>query len=78
MAVAVAIIVGAAGLVVLVVMLISLARQSMRLARAVTDFGHAVRPVLEDIRADSERAQSRLNHLSERRSRTSTAQPRRG
>ena len=62
----------------LVVLLISLVRQSMRLARAVTDFGHAVRPVLEEIRADSDRAQSRLNGLAERRSRMSAARPRHG
>ena len=78
MALAVAIIVGAAGLVVLVVLLISLVRQSMRLAGAVTDFEQAVRPVLEEIRADSGRAQSRLNGLAERRSRMSAAKPTRG
>lgn len=77
MAVAIAIIVGAAGLVVLVVLLITLVRQSMRLAGAVRDFDQSVRPVLEEIRADSGRAQSRLNGLSERRSRISAAKHRR-
>ncbi|HET6770750.1 MAG TPA: hypothetical protein VFH75_03820 [Actinomycetota bacterium] len=78
MVVAIAIVVGAAGLVVLVVMLISLVRQSMRLAGAMADFERAVRPILEEIRADSERAQSRLEHLAERRSLTSASRPRRG
>jgi hypothetical protein len=76
MVVADAIVVGAAGLVVLVVMFISLLRQSLRLARAVTDFQRAVRPVLEEIRVDSARAQSRLARISER-SRLA-AKPRRG
>ncbi|HZA27557.1 MAG TPA: hypothetical protein VE915_07945 [Actinomycetota bacterium] len=78
MVLAVAITVGAAGLVVLVVMLISLFRQSMRLAGAVTDFQRAVGPVLEEIRAESGRAQSRLARLSERRTPRSSAKPRRG
>jgi hypothetical protein len=67
MVIPIAIIVGAAGLVVLVVMLISLVRQSLRVAGAVTEFERAVRPVLEEIRADSGRAQSRLDRLSKRR-----------
>lgn len=78
MVVAVSIIVGAAGLVILVVLLISLARQLGRLTRSVTDFERAVRPVLEEIRTDSVRAQSRLNAISERRSRMAAAKSRRG
>lgn len=78
MVLAVSIIVGAAGLVILVVLLISLARQLGRLTRSVTDFERAVRPVLEEIRTDSVRAQSRLNAISERRSRMAAAKSRRG
>lgn len=78
MVLGIAIIVGAASLVVLVVMLIFLARQSIRLAGAVTDFERAVRPVLDEIRADSDRAQSRLDRLSARRSRMPAAKRGRG
>lgn len=78
MVVAIAIVVGAAGLVVLVVMLVSLVRQSMRLAGTIADFERAVRPILEEIRADSERAQSRMERLAERSSRLSASKPRRG
>jgi len=78
MVVAIAIIVAAAGLVVLVVMLISLGRQTIRLAGAVGDFERAVRPVLDEIQSDAARAQSRVDRLSERRSRRSATRARRG
>jgi hypothetical protein len=78
MVVAVAIIVGAAGLAVLVVMLISLLRQTIRVAGAVSEFERAVRPVLEEIRADSDRAQSRVQAMAEQRSRIARAKTRRG
>lgn len=78
MVVAIAIIVGAAGLVVLVVMLISLGRQTIRLARAVGDFERAVRPVLDDIQSDAARAQSRVDRLAERRQRRAAVTARRG
>jgi len=78
MVVAIAIIVAAAGLVVLAVMLISLGRQTIRLAGAVGDFERAVRPVLDEIQSDAARAQSRVDRLSERRSRRSATRARRG
>lgn len=78
MVVAIAIIVGAAGLVVLTVMLISLARQTIRLAGAVGDFERAVRPVLDEIQSDAARAQSRVDRLSERRQRGAAVRTRRG
>ena len=78
MVVTIAIIVGAAGLVVLTVMLISLGRQTIRLAGAVGDFERAVRPVLDEIQSDAARAQLRVDRLSQRRSRRSAAGARRG
>lgn len=78
MVVAIAIIVGAAGLVVLTVMLISLARQTIRLAGAVGDFERAVGPVLDEIQSDAARAQSRVDRLSERRQRRAAVRTRRG
>lgn len=78
MVVAIAIIVAAAGLVVLAVMLISLGRQTIRLAGAVGDFERAARPVLDEIQSDAARAQSRVDRLSERRSRRSATRTRRG
>jgi hypothetical protein len=77
MVVAVALIVGAAGLVVLVVMLVSLVRQTMRVAGAVSEFERAVRPVLEEISADSARSQARMQGFVERRSRMARAKARR-
>ena len=78
MVVALALIVGAAGLVVLVVMFVSLARQATRLAGALADFERAVRPVLDEIRTDSTRAQTRMERMQERRSRMASAKARRG
>lgn len=67
MVVAIAIVVAVAGLGVLIVMLISLTRQTLRLAGAMAEFEQAVRPVMDEIRADADRAQSRMGRLSERR-----------
>lgn len=78
MVVAIAIIVGAAGLVVLTVMLISLARQTIRLAGAVGDFERAVRPVLDEIQSGAARAQSRADRLSERGRRPTALKASRG
>lgn len=78
MVVAIAIIVAAAGLVVLAVMLISLGRQTLRLAGAVGDFERAVRPVLDEIQGDAARAQLRVDRLSERRQRRAAAGAKRG
>jgi hypothetical protein len=78
MVIAIAIIVAAAGLVVLAVMFISLGRQTIRLAGAVGDFQRAVRPVLDEIQRDAARAQSRADRLSQRRQGRAAVTSRRG
>jgi hypothetical protein len=78
MVVAVAISLAAAGLVVLFVMVVSLARQTVRVARAVSDFNQAMRPALDEIRTATRHAESQLQGISKRPPGRGADKPRRG
>ena len=66
MLIAVAIALSVATIGILVVLVISLARQVAALAGSLREFQEEVQPVLERIRTDAEQAQGRLQRLSER------------
>lgn len=63
MLVAILVALGLATLAVLVIAAVSLARQGSRLASSIADFQRELRPVLEELRADSDRMGSRLEAL---------------
>ncbi|MGH2740613.1 MAG: hypothetical protein ACRDH6_09060 [Actinomycetota bacterium] len=65
MAVAVAISISATTLVILVVLIVGLARQVGRLSLSIAEMNQAIRPVLESIRDETERASTRLERLTE-------------
>ncbi|HEX9823729.1 MAG TPA: hypothetical protein VGB51_04960 [Actinomycetota bacterium] len=67
MLVAVLVALGLATLAVLVIAAISLARQGSRLAASIADFQRELRPLLEEIRADADRMESRLEGLQKAR-----------
>jgi cell division protein FtsL len=67
MVVAVAVSLVAAGLVVLIVMIVSLARQTVRVAGAITDLERQAQPVLKEIRDATRHAESQLHGISKRR-----------
>ncbi len=69
MVVAVAVSLAAAGLVVLIVMVVSLVRQTVRVAGALTEFERATQPVLEEIRNATRHAESQLHGISKRQAR---------
>ena len=58
--------IGVTGAVGLLAITIGLFRQVKRLGRAVIDFGNDVRPTLEQLRSESERAQARAERVAER------------
>lgn len=63
MVVAVAVAVGVAALVVLVVLLISFVRHAARLSRAASDLQRAMRPALEEMRRDAESARPAVERI---------------
>jgi len=67
MLIAFVIVLAVATLGILLVMVVSLIRQVGRLAAALVAFQGELKPVLEEIRRDADRAGSRLQSLSERR-----------
>jgi len=67
MVVAVVVSLAAGGLVVLIVMVVSLARQAGRLAGAIREFERATQPVLQEIRNATRHAESQLHGISKRR-----------
>jgi predicted PurR-regulated permease PerM len=67
MVIAVVVSLAAAGLVVLIVMVVSLARQTVRLAGAIREYERATQPVLEEIRNATRHAESQLHGISKRR-----------
>jgi hypothetical protein len=58
--------VGVTGAVGLLAVVVGLFRQVKRLGRAVIDFSNEVRPTLEQLRVEAERAQARTDRLSEK------------
>jgi hypothetical protein len=56
-------VVGLASLVILTALVIGLVRQLKLLAGSVAELQNEVRPILERMRADAERAQQRAEHL---------------
>jgi F0F1-type ATP synthase membrane subunit b/b' len=58
--------IGAATLVIMVVMVISLFRQVRRLSGALQDFSNDVTPALEDIQREGDRAQVLAERIEQR------------
>lgn len=54
---------GAATVVLLIVVVVSLAKQTARLARSLQEFQRETRPVLEEIQRGADRAGTRLETL---------------
>lgn len=59
--------VGAATLLILVALVVSLVRQIAGLAGALAQFQEELQPILEDIQRDADRAGLRMQSLRERR-----------
>jgi uncharacterized protein YoxC len=58
--------VGSAAFIVLAVVVISLVRQVARLSSSLAETNQALRPILEEIRREADRAGTRLQKLGDR------------
>jgi uncharacterized protein YoxC len=59
-------VVGVTSIVGLLAVVAGLFKQVKRLGKAVVDFGNEVRPTLEQLRAEADRAQQRTAHLADK------------
>lgn len=61
--------IASATLIILTAMVISLFKQIVRLAHSLAEMNEALRPLLEEIQAETGKAEGRLSRISEARTR---------